>query len=59
MINSSDAGLNPNQKKVYLNYRNKRNEVSTETELAKRGDVENKIDQKNTRSFSDILANFR
>ena len=43
--------LKSNSKRAHLKYKNKRNEVNMEIKLAKRRDVQNKIDHKNPREF--------
>ena len=43
--------LNPKSERAHLNYRNKRNEIDMEIKLAKRRDVEHKIDHEDRREF--------
>ena len=43
--------LNSKSERTHINYKNKRNEINMEIELAKQRDVQNKIDHKDPREF--------
>ena len=51
--------LNSNSERAHLNYKNKRNEINMEIKLAKRRDVQNKIDHKNPREFFNYIRKMK
>ena len=51
--------LNSKSESAHLNYKNKRNEMSMEIKLAKRRDVQNKIDHKNPREFFNYISKMK
>ena len=51
--------LNSKSEKAHLNYKNKRNEINMEIKLAKRRDVQNKIDHKDPREFFNYIRKMK
>ena len=51
--------LNSKAERAHLNYKNKRNEINMEIKLAKRRDVQNKIDQKNSREIFNYIRKMK
>ena len=55
----SELWLNSKSERAHLKYKNKRNKVHMEIELAKRRDLQNKIDRKNLKEFFSYTSKMK